>query len=496
MTTPTIDPLADDPVLVHRLEEEVVSLSSASPASPIMTPSTSSDRPADSAQHSLSAEMLTTLLDRTADACRREGRLSEREIFLKHQVSAITKREDDLDKRERELRFQKLPPLDKLQLALEQLESTNLMKATQLYSAWQLKQLGQLPEPGDEILASSIVGRPRVASDAEERAQGVADDVFAPCRNCGYKGRILQACPDHIGFHGPVRTKTSESTDRLKRVEDKPQQLLSQAAGEEKNLSHENKNSEAFVALPKQIHHVAPKASFDGRMHDKANFTSSAFAFSRAPGFDGRGGHFSGSNYGVSVLREGKPNPLRGERFPYVESNLLKQHIQVATIDPSKEVGPAAFNRTVSLNDTKHEPSWSESFTNTSASTSKTATVPPTPKRNWPLPTKGPDLKAPTSFSNTFKVPDVTDEDSDNELKDERKDGRISRFFRPSSPQVGSKHDAPNTFANRRPDRIHFEDPLSKAAEQVKEWNAKDNSRPKSKFTPEELRNLMYRDSC
>ena len=88
--------------------------------------------------------MLTTLLNRTEDVSRREGVLSEREKLLKYTVAAITKRENDLDKREQELRFQKLPPLAKLQMALEQLKITDLTKATQLYSAWQLKLIEKL----------------------------------------------------------------------------------------------------------------------------------------------------------------------------------------------------------------------------------------------------------------------------------------------------------------------------------------------------------------
>ena len=141
MTALPIDRLADDPILIRRLGEDIISLSSTSLGSPITTPFSLSACASDSTQPNPhpTAEMLTTLLTRTDDVSRREGVLSEREKLLKYQVAAIMKRENDLDKREQELRFQKLPPLAKLQMALEQLKITDLTKATQLYSAWQLK---------------------------------------------------------------------------------------------------------------------------------------------------------------------------------------------------------------------------------------------------------------------------------------------------------------------------------------------------------------------
>ena len=314
--------------------------------------------------------------------------------------------------------------------------------------------------------------------------------------------------PHHTSSDGSVGPGYAKGlTDRLEKLEGKMQQFLSQATWEEKHVNHDSKNVTTVGAPLKQTPDLAPEPSSDGRLHNKPKFAENGFALPSSPGFGGFAGSSFASYRGASIEEERKPSRINGidwqpanrGKVTYFEPTPIMKAPEACTSRPPKQPDPAALNRNVSLNKSRGEPSWSESFANTSALTSKTAIVPPPPKRNWPILTKGPDLEAPTSFSNTFKVPEVNDEDSEEETKVERKDDRISTFFRPNNPQVRSKDDEPNAAAGGRrhveqgPRCGGWYDDLDLCTiKQKKEAEAQVLGSSKPRLTDDALRRLMY----
>lgn len=100
MASPDTDAQVDRIASPKQVDSESSSIfSNANSFAFMMTPSDSSSDSASLPQPAFTADMLTTLLDRTEDVSRREGVVHERENSLKDQLGVIKKRNDSLDER-------------------------------------------------------------------------------------------------------------------------------------------------------------------------------------------------------------------------------------------------------------------------------------------------------------------------------------------------------------------------------------------------------------
>ena len=349
---------ADDPTLTLGLNEDVISLSSSSLGSPIMTPADSPERSSTVSQPQITSDMLTTLLNRTEYVARREGVVSEREKWLKREGTMITEQQEDLQKtgrmiekeveehdrreqglnqreqdinnqrhrdldqrerdlnqRERDLEIRNLPPLSRLQIALDQLQACDMMAAAKLYDEFQAKLF--------KYLAQSPSSKP----------QDIVTEMQAP---------NIQSTVPKTGRNSSIMTSASKPT--AEGSWDDPSRIR-------------GPYWKRSTALPKT--NPANLNAIDWPPVNKGKVTQ---------------------------------DPVRASAGKAKSSPFM----------PLRQPGPVFDMRNApSSSPFTFQPTWSESFAQISESFPK---VPPPPKRDWPTPTKGPDLSAPSSSINMFKV--------------------------------------------------------------------------------------------
>ena len=144
MAAPIVGTVNDSDIptsVLYPDSDDIISLPSTSPGSPMMAPTTSSVDSPHTNHSKLATDLLSILLQRTDDVSRREAIVAEREKALESNNTAQSKREADLDKREQQLGFKKMTATDKFRTALEELQISDVQAAVAMYTEWSSETL-------------------------------------------------------------------------------------------------------------------------------------------------------------------------------------------------------------------------------------------------------------------------------------------------------------------------------------------------------------------
>jgi hypothetical protein len=372
----------------HKLDTVSVKSTWSTLDSPIMTPSSPCDDIASVAQPILTSEIISNLMNRIEDVSRREGILSEREKSLGFHVKALTKREEALDKREQELDFEKLPAVDKLKVAVEQLKASDEPVVSNLFRDYYKKVSARTAELEAKLEEQVKVNAILLLQAEEQRA-----------RENNVEGATTAKLAT-IPAPSPIVSSSSgeKPNDASKQCERQDEQIEKEEDEVVEAISDNPVSTGAGPddRKPKELINPPPTSTFD--------FSSA----SRNPDL----------YYSPHTARNGLlSQPLFSTSTQPKRSALITVNLSPVSTGKSSQIAPPSSSITSDVSEdglrmpvrqpknvsafstkcsakVKRERSWSKRFGKVSASSSAYAKVPPPPARKWPAPIEAPETDA------------------------------------------------------------------------------------------------------
>lgn len=371
-----------------------------------MTPSTPTTNEVPSGPPSFTPEMISALFERSDIVSRREGVAAEREEFLKYQVAAIVRREEEIESREKELGFKKLLAMEKLQMALEQLEETEMMAAMNILHAFQIKILSKALLPVPDHTSTSTTGEidtqavgidteaPNDAADSvmTPKSNPIAEEVpstveieqgenkpspkgiisTAPANGAGGAHEQDPQNSEHCGSIVSPEETTPATTD-IGSIQDSPVTVDNQSGAAEKKVKDAADKLKEYDVFYKPVNNPLPPYQ-----NQSANIIDEAHR-------KGRERKSRLNNINWPAVNEGRTS--RNDTTLPSNASFTFASAPIRTSNAANDAYSSPFHR-----DNRQ----SDCFRTFTPPNSRTADVPPPPKRTWPV---NDVLKGPTGFT-------------------------------------------------------------------------------------------------